>query len=55
MVPAFSLEQLIMVLIYFFQGGEGGEGEIRHMLLMSWGSESVCHVKLDEMVQGEIV
>lgn len=39
-----------MAQIYFLHGA----GEIRHMLLMGWGGESVGHIKHDEAVQRAI-
>jgi serine/threonine protein kinase len=48
-VPVF-LRAINLAQIYFLHGA----GEIRHMLLMGWGGESVGHINLDKTVQRAI-
>ncbi|KAH1297213.1 hypothetical protein KXW28_009153 [Aspergillus fumigatus] len=48
-VPVF-LGAINLAQIYFLHGA----GEIRHMLLMGWGGESVGHITLDKPIQRAI-
>ena len=48
-VPVF-LGAVNLAQIYFLHGA----GEIRHMLLMGWGGESVGHIPLDKAIQRAI-